>query len=158
MRIILTWDYQKEVTGPIDVIYASPPCNLYFSPMRSGNRPWKEWEKQLSLQLVNKTIEIIKYYKPKHFIIENPRGKMIKHYPDLLGYKPQLVYYCMLGFDYQKPTHIWTDLQLKTNKCVHKKHDLNIRRFKRGQINDEQYRAMIPPLLALQVRDLILNE
>ena len=59
---ILTWDYKG--LAPYDVIYASPPCNLYFTPIKNlqGNKKFSENDVILSKKFVEKTIEIIQYF------------------------------------------------------------------------------------------------
>lgn len=147
---ILQWDY-TALKEKIDVIYASPPCNLYFTNMKhlTGVQIYTEADKELSLKLVNKTIEIITYFKPKFFIIENPRAKMRKHYPEILGEKPQIFYYCQNGFDYKKPTDIWSNIKLEQDVCPHKKHIISVRAFKTKD------KDRIAPLLAERFADYI---
>ena len=69
---ILYFDFKKVPFKP-NIIWASPPCT-YFSVASIG----KHWNKDhtpktleaiLGCQIVRKTIEIIKYYKPKFFYI-----------------------------------------------------------------------------------------
>ncbi|HUB92342.1 MAG TPA: hypothetical protein VL945_00095 [Candidatus Saccharimonadales bacterium] len=73
---ILTWDYKN--LEPYNVIYASPPCNLYFTPIKNlqGNKKFSENDVILSKKFVDKTIEIIQHFKPTYWVIENPVGKM----------------------------------------------------------------------------------
>ena len=65
-----------------DIIWASPPCT-YFSVASIG----KHWNKDhtpktkealIGVELVQKTIDIIKYFNPSIWYIENPRGKLRK--------------------------------------------------------------------------------
>ena len=65
-----------------DIIWASPPCT-YFSVASIGKH-WnsdhtpKSKEAITGMAIVNKTKEIINALQPKHFVIENPRGKLRK--------------------------------------------------------------------------------
>lgn len=169
-RNILIWDYKDEIKDKIDIIYASPPCNFYFTNMKhgimpsysrnkgSGNRNYTEYEKKLSLDLVNKTIEIIEYFKPKFWIIENPRAKMRKHYPKILNREPITIDYCRYGVNYKKPTDLWLSFEFNNIlRCNHKKHDKTIKRLKSGKYISEQYRAMIPEELSLEISNFIKN-
>ena len=161
-RDILTWDYKKELDKKISVIYASPPCNMYFTHMKCppGKNPklrqneYSLFEKELSIKLVNKTIEIIEYYKPKYFIIENPVGRITNHFESILGYKPLRVDYCRYGFNYKKPTLIYTNIPLIFKLCNHKKRHEDIRYVKK-RILTETFRAMIPPVLSAAVFDYV---
>ena len=51
------------------------------------------------------TQEIISYFQPKHYWIENPQTGRMNDY--MTDYKHTDVCYCMYGFDYKKPTRIW---------------------------------------------------
>ena len=165
-RDILTWNYKTEISEYLDsmpdVVYASPPCNLYFTNMRQLNSicTYTDWEKQLSLDLVNKTIEIISWCRPKYYIIENPVGKMKQHYPKLFNKEPLTVDYCQYGMGWKKPTNLWTNVELMPKRCNHHKvkHAATIRHAKNGYVTNEQYRAMIPPLLSLEITNLIKSK
>ena len=165
-RNVLTWDYKTEIPeylgGMPDVVYASPPCDLYFTHMKQLNsiRTYTEQEKQLSLELVNKTVEIISWCKPKYYVIENPLGKMRWHYPKLFDKEPLIVDYCQYGMGWKKPTNLWTNVELVPKRCTHHKvkHATTIKGAKDGYITNEQYRAMIPPLLSLEITNLIKSK
>ncbi len=108
---ILEFDYSKVPFKP-DMIWASPPCT-HFSVTQIGrnwhynNTPKNEGSK-LAIKLVAKTIEIIKHFNPKHWYIENPRGKLrvlnvVKGLPRIT------VWYCQYGDRRAKPTDIWSN-------------------------------------------------
>ena len=108
---ILYFDFKKVPFKP-NIIWASPPCT-YFSVASIG----KHWNKDhtpktleaiLGCQIVRKTIEIIKYYKPKFFYIENPRGKLRK-LEFMQEFDRATVTYCQYGDKRMKPTDIWTN-------------------------------------------------
>ena len=111
---ILDFDVTKIPFKP-DVIWASPPCTA-FSVAAIG----KNWTKvgndylpknpraELGLKLVQKTLEIIEYFKPTYFFIENPRG-MLRKMPMMAHLKRQGVTYCQYGDTRMKPTDIWTN-------------------------------------------------
>ena len=111
---ILNFDVTKIPFKP-DIIWASPPCTA-FSVASIG----KNWTKvgndylpknpraELGLKLVQKTLEIIEYFKPTYFFIENPRG-MLRKMPMMAHLKRQGVTYCQYGDTRMKPTDIWTN-------------------------------------------------
>jgi hypothetical protein len=110
---IMEFDISKIPFIP-DVIWASPPCTT-FSVASIGTH-WKgvyepkTKEAEMGLKILQKTIEIIKQLKPKHFFIENPRGvmrKVIKDLPE--GTIRHTVSYCQYGDTRMKPTDIWTN-------------------------------------------------
>ncbi|RTL05700.1 DNA cytosine methyltransferase [Candidatus Dependentiae bacterium] len=113
---ILKFDYKKIPFEP-DVIWSSPPCTG-FSVAAIG-RNWnkdktpKTETAKLGLKLVQKTIDIIDYFAPKYYFIENPRGMLRKldimdneNLPDAVRHT---VTYCQYGEDRMKPTDIWTN-------------------------------------------------
>ena len=111
---ILEFDLDKVPFKP-DIIWASPPCTG-FSVAAIG-RNWTKTEgdaipksdtARLGIELVKKTIEIIDYFQPKYFFIENPRG-MLRKLQIMQRFKRQSVTYCQYGDDRMKPTDIWTN-------------------------------------------------
>lgn len=111
---IMEFDYLKVPFIP-DVIWASPPCTG-FSVARIG-RNWnhdktpKTETARIGIELVNKTIEIIKHFNPQFFFIENPRG-MLRKMPVMEQFKRHTVTYCQYGDERMKPTDIWTNSEL----------------------------------------------
>lgn len=109
---IMYLNYQDIPFGP-DIIWASPPCE-HFSVASIG-KYWnkdhtpKTAEAKDSIELVLKTIEIIKFFNPKYYFIENPRGKLRKL--EIMNFAPirQTVTYCQYGDFRMKPTDIWTN-------------------------------------------------
>ena len=69
------------------------------------------------LPIVRKTEEIIKYFNPSLWIIENPSGGKMKDY---LKHLPHYdIDYCMYSdWGYKKPTRIWTNKEgFNAKKC-----------------------------------------
>lgn len=134
---ILTWDYKQFQAGSFDLITASPVC-LWWSILRNSwvGRKCKSIHptdvitlehihEQINLYgkpMVDKVIEIIEYFKPKYYWIENPsRGRMKDYikskYPQYNIYYE--VDYCKYSnFGYKKPTRFWTNIKnFKPKKC-----------------------------------------
>tara|TARA_E500000318_G_scaffold90781_2_gene88844 strand:- start:2826 stop:3536 length:711 start_codon:yes stop_codon:yes gene_type:complete len=125
---ILDWDYTIYPVGYFDYIHASPECTL-FSVCSNANlgRRLKRLNMQpltreilekeittIGLPPVYKTLEIIDYFKPKYFTIENPAYSKMKDYIDLSN---TIVDYCKYGFPYQKPTRIWNNFNYVGKRC-----------------------------------------
>ena len=58
--------------------------------------------------MLDKTREIINYFKPTYYWIENPQSGRMKEYINDLSFFD--VDYCMYGFPYQKRTRFWTNI------------------------------------------------
>lgn len=114
---ILDFDYSKVPFIP-DVIWASPPCTT-FSVASLGHH-WtggkgayipKTDECKKGIAIAKKTLEIINYYDPKLYFIENPRG-VLRKMNFMQGLKRKTVTYCQYGDERMKPTDIWTNSKL----------------------------------------------
>jgi len=66
---ILKWDYKKLfIEGYFDLIAAGVPCTEYSRAKTNGNRNFP-----LADKIVNATLALIDFFKPKAWWIENPR-------------------------------------------------------------------------------------
>ena len=76
--------------------------------------------------MVDKVLEILDYFNPDYYIIENPEtSQMVKYINNLIP--NYVLYYCNYGYDYKKPTRFWTNIKIKNiKKCNHKKHKMTI--------------------------------
>ena len=168
---ILDWDYKKDFKpGDFDIVWASPPCHTFSILRRSWiGRKLKKHGGQIctrelldfemeteGLPLLRKAQEIIEYFKPNYYFIENPKTGRMKEFLDLPFYD---VDYCRYApeWGYKKSTRIWTNLlNFKPLTCVCKgKHTIGI-----GQGTDrlnlkDKYR--IPPSLINEIFKLTLN-
>lgn len=65
-------------------ILAAPPCTDFAS---SGAQYWKAKDEDgrtsKSLALVDKTLELVKHYNPKFWVLENPVGRLPKLRPEI---------------------------------------------------------------------------
>lgn len=111
---ILEFDITKVPFKP-DIIWASPPCTS-FSVASIGHH-WtggkgayipKTDGARLGLELVKKTIEIIEYFQPTFWFMENPRG-VLRKLPVVQGLPRKTITYCQYGDERMKPTDIWTN-------------------------------------------------
>jgi site-specific DNA-cytosine methylase len=104
---ILLWDYKQYPVGYFDAIWASPPCTEYSIVLNSHpNRPRNL---ELSNRIVERTLEIIEYFNPDKWFMENPQTGLLKDQDVVMGIPYYDVDYCMYSnFGYRKRTRIWT--------------------------------------------------
>ena len=138
---IFKWDYKMFPTGYFDIITASPVC-LWWSALRRTwiGRKLKHMNRPLTAQdidndidtygkpMVDKVREIIDYFKPKFYWIENPKtGRMKEYITDLPYYDVDYCKYSKWG--YKKTTRFWTNIKkFIPKKC--KKDCENIVKYK----------------------------
>ena len=73
-------------------------------------------ERDIHISILDKTLEIINYYKPKYYFIENPFGYMRFYLQDKVDYVNYCTY-CQYGFPYRKPTNIFSNIELNLKSC-----------------------------------------
>lgn len=118
---ILDWNY-KDVfpIGHFDIIWASPPCSS-FSVIQNTRRSKEDIYKNIEqngLPILNKTLEIIDYFKPTYFFIENPQTGRMKEY---VKFDYIDVDYCMYSdWGYRKRTRVWTNKKDLIGKLCNK--------------------------------------
>tara|TARA_R110000823_G_scaffold270717_2_gene390268 strand:+ start:3272 stop:4165 length:894 start_codon:yes stop_codon:yes gene_type:complete len=127
---IMTWDYKKSYKiGEFDLITASPVC-LWWSKLRDtwiGRKLKSHGDKIITKEIlqedidkygkpmVDKVFEIIEYFKPQYWWIENPKTGKMKNY--IFEKYPQYdifydIDYCKYSdWGYQKRTRFWTNIK-----------------------------------------------
>lgn len=103
-----------DIKGPIDFVWASPPCNC-FSICRVG-KYWDDKRPRIretieALRIVFWCFDAIEYLKPRYWCLENPRD-MLRNVLGIPGKAlPGLTtYWASWGSLYLKPTDIWGEL------------------------------------------------
>jgi site-specific DNA-cytosine methylase len=120
----------NEVPWKPDIIWASPPCTSFS--INSHRHHWDKDKQPLTetaivgYKLIEKTIELINYFEPKYWYIENPRG-LLRDF-EIMKKLPirNTVNYCQYKQKRKKPTDIWTNNNkwipkplCKTDDCIH---------------------------------------
>ena len=128
-------------------------------------------ERELHIQILEKTIEIINYYKKLNpdliYFIENPAFGYMKFYLDGRVDFINSATYCQYGFDYRKETYIFSNLELDLKRCGKKDkcHSDNFysggsdeRKMKRTKsVNTYFDKSIVPPLLCKSVLELCIS-
>ena len=102
---IMDWDYTDLPPWMFDVIWASPPCTEYSRAKTCGVR-----DIEGSNEVVKKTLEIIDYFKPKYWIIENPQTGLLKEQEFMIWIPYNDIDYCKYGMPYRKRTRLWNNI------------------------------------------------
>lgn len=116
---------RNDLPGAVQFIWASPDCTCFSRAGLSNH-----WKKKvigrrlysylpltpaanISLLLLQKTIEILSWFPDTPFIIENPVGK-IQHFPQMknLGHNRYFVNYASFGHPHSKETYLFTNMFL----------------------------------------------
>ena len=104
----MKWRYKKLPRGYFQLIAASVPCNEYSCAKTRGNRKLEEADR-----LVKRVLEIIKYFQPQKWWIENPQTGMLKSRPFMRNYPFMDLDYCQYSdWGYKKPTRIWGSIDV----------------------------------------------
>jgi len=142
-----------------DVIWASPPCQSFS--VASIGKNWTEGKPASesaiqSINLVEKTLRLIKEINPKHFFIENPRA-MLRKQEVMEGIPRKTVTYCQYGDKRMKPTDIWTDCESWRPRLMCKNGDPCHERAPRGSrtgtqgLKNSAERGKVPHELCLEI-------
>lgn len=121
---ILDWDYKVYSRDYFDIVWASPPCSsfsvLQFSWVGRGKTHQDILDNidNVGLPILRKAEEIIEYFNPTLWFIENPQTGLMKNYIDKPYYDVDYCKYSNWG--YRKRTRIWTNKIGFNNKLCKK--------------------------------------
>jgi hypothetical protein len=116
---------------------------------------------RIGYALVQKTLELIEYYKPTYWYIENPRG-LLRKFPIMESLPIRnTVTYCQYNYTNMKPTDIWTNNPLWIPRPMCKNGDKCHESAPRGSKTGTQgyknamERSRIPHELCLEIMSSI---
>ena len=99
---IFEWQYWRIPPGTFEIITASPPCTEFSQAKTVGRRNLVR-----AMEIVERTLEIIRYFRPRFWWLETPRyGKLtrMERMRDFFFWDAD---YCCFGRDFQKPTRFY---------------------------------------------------
>ena len=157
---IMDFDYKQYPKDTFDIVWASPPCTEYSA--MNYCRPEKIPDIEGANKIVSKTLEIIDYFNPKHYLIENPQTGTLKNQDFMKKFNFYDVDYCKYGHPIRKRTRIWTNLvgfdpRICKRDCDSLQADgkhLSFSRMNIKGVNRLHLRYQIPPEL---IRDLFIE-
>lgn len=162
---IMTFNYQQYSPNEFDIVWASPPC-LYYSTLQYS---WYGREKrgtgiftreQHNQQMliadgwVKKALEIINYFQPSKWVIENPKTGLLKSREFMKDIPYVDVDYCRYSdWGIRKQTRLWTNITFPGKTC-NKNCGNMIENKHRGDVSNDYHgieRSRVPPLLIQEV-------
>ena len=94
--------------GPVDFVWASPPCTFYSIARTRGPPP----DLEAADRLVQKCLDLAAELRAP-FVLENPWTGKLKSRAVVAGIPMRVVDYCMYGCPYRKRTALWTNTEFE---------------------------------------------
>ena len=102
---IFEWDYKQFDRNHFDFVWSSPPCTEHSKAKARGIR-----RIDYANSIVFKTTEVIKFFNPKYWVIENPQTGLLKNLEFMDEFDFKDVDYCIYGMPYRKRTRLWNNI------------------------------------------------
>lgn len=123
------WEYKEIRQDLVGGILAAPPCTDFAT---SGAQYWRKKDSNgataISVKLVKKILEVVMYFKPRFWVIENPVGRLNDLVPELKKHGPWYWQPFWFGDRWTKKTGLWGEFNKP--KITHK--TLSTRYSKQG--------------------------
>ena len=167
---IRDWDYTTYPPKYFDMIWASPCCTHYSIARKRAKTPRNlEWADSL----VTRTLEIVQYFSPGVFFIENPATGLLKTRPFMQDIPYiDVDYCCYCDWGYRKRTRLWNNTGMVGKLCPGKglcpnmqdiRHKSTAQQGKNRSLSGDIYGFnhrrdelhQIPPKLVLDIYDWV---
>ena len=156
---IMTWEYTYFGLEPPDFIWCSPPCT-HYSIARTNAKTPRDLEG--SDKMVQRCLDIIDFWRPTYWVIENPQTGLLKTREVIRGLPFVDVDYCAFGAPFRKRTRLWTNCTwTPSKKCEHGRgnHPMQVRwQGTNGQRCTLAMLHCIPTPLTKALMDHCVNE
>lgn len=157
---ILKWDYKVYAPNYFNVIWASPDCRSWSVAGYGRHRQLPDLKPKTETALIGelliyKTLEIIDYFKPEIWFIENPRG-LLRHFAPMKNLEYcHLVYYGNYDYPMEKATNIWSNIDLWKEKKPNRQYDYDEHGKNKYFQTNKKSRSLIPALLVKKIADKV---
>jgi len=169
-------DFDYKQYDHFDYIHASPPCRWFsslqmaqYNKMRMIDGNLVYYDKYFNEMMietesdlyVKKALEIINYFKPICWTMENPYStnpNALHRRPYMADYKYSIVDYCQYDYPVRKRTILFNNFNILLNKCNKKNHTSNIGNTCKSQAQWTLYeRYRIPEKLCKSIYNQVIN-
>jgi len=155
-------DIRDYIGSPIDVIWASPPCQVFSIASKLSNN-WdhgkpKSEEAYGGLATLADAIRLITELSPRFWYIENPRG-MMRKMPMMKWFPRRTFTFCQYGDRAMKPTDVWTNNQLwwpkmcRNGSSCHEPAPRGSKTGTQGKSGAKE-RGTLPPLFCKEIEEV----
>ena len=129
---IMNFDYKQYPKDYFDIVFGSPPCTAYSNlqscwlgrkKKKGGIYTQEKMDAEMNDadRIVQKAQEIIEYFNPQWWFIENPQTGKLKKREIMKDIPFYDVSYCMYSdWGYEKKTRIWTNKKDWNNQLCDK--------------------------------------
>ena len=114
---ITRFNYEAFEPGTFTMIWSSPPCTHYSIARTKAKTPR---DLEGSDKIVQRTLDIIGYFRPLLWFMENPGTGLLAKRPVVAGLPYKKVTYCSYGYPYRKLTFLWTNAGWTPRPCCKK--------------------------------------
>jgi hypothetical protein len=120
---IMTWDY-KKFSSVYGILAAVPCTDFAISGARHFAQKDADGTTQRSIEVVYKTLEIINYFNPTFWVVENPMSRIHKCVPELGEVKYKFNPCDFAGYTnsesdrYNKTTWLWGKFNAPVKKRI----------------------------------------